>query len=168
MKVKYVLFLLLAVMLAAAIGPAQAAPPACLGQYTYQFTLDFVPGDWDAGSHTYVFEYWHPDMGSGSFTSSFMVEETAPLHRGEVELRFYGLVSIDGVLDPPTIHPDQDTVMQLGWATDEELTRQDLVEDRTETTVQFIWDGGEAVEVEAGPITSLCAFDNPGRFLRDY
>lgn len=155
---------LLAVFLALVIfAPVQADPPDCVGLFVHSHTVDFEPGDWTPGFHTYDIRTTLPDGTVSTFSVTFEVTSAAPLHQGVVELRFYGLVSIDGPVTE--IHPEQDTVMELSWLYEEDMTPPERLAFRDGLVVEFQWDGGGFFTVPAGPIVSYCTFDNPGRFM---
>jgi len=106
-----------------------------------------------------------PDTGEYWFNEFWVTESADPL-KGQVQLRYYGLRSIDGKITH--IHPSQDTVMQFGWRGEEGESRVDIVEFQSQTIIQFRWDGGDWVTVYPGPVTSFCALDNPGNPMRSW
>lgn len=158
------LTILLAVFLALVIfTPVQADPPACLGQFVHSYSVEFEPGYWTPGFHTYDFRTTLPDGTVNAFSVTFEVTTAAPLHQGHVELRLFGLISIDGPVTE--IHPDQETVMELSWLHEEGLTPAERQAVRDALLEEFQWDGGGFVAIPAGPIVSYCTFENPGRFM---
>jgi hypothetical protein len=146
-------------------APVQAEAPACAGLWVHSHTLAFAPGAWSPGAHTYQIRITNPDGAVNTFPFTFEVTSEALLHRGVVELRFYGLLSIDGPVTEMAIHPQQDTVMELSWLHEEGLTQAERQAVRDALLVEFQWDDGAFVSIPAGPIMSYCTFDNPGRFM---
>ncbi|HZW83676.1 MAG TPA: hypothetical protein VFF14_09715, partial [Candidatus Deferrimicrobium sp.] len=95
---------------------------------------------------------------SGTFinTHDFTSSASAPLYPGQLRIGFFGISSIDqgGIT---TINPAQDTYMQVSFGIP---SRADAIALRDNMTVQFSWDGGDWVDVTAGPI--YCLHPNSG------
>jgi len=165
--VTVVLVLILCTM---TVTPALADKPDCQDQpfdFVHSHTLEFGPGAWSVGMHEYWMRITDPNSSVLELGPAyFNVDENAPMYAGQVFLRFFGLAGLEG----PTvsIHPEQDTVMQLSWAYEDYLTAKERESVREAITVEFMWDGGEYVTVPAGPIMSMCSFFNHGYFLRTW
>ncbi len=155
--------------------PASAAAcPAPTGQlngpfWTSSYTLELPTGYWTPGWHSYDFALTDAEQTS-FFHVDFQVTDAAPLHKGQVQLRFTALHSVDGVVSE--INPAQDTVMQLtliyGNPDFTPGTREQAKAQRAAVTVQMRWDSGGWITVPSGPLTKLCAFANPGRLMRNW
>jgi hypothetical protein len=96
----------------------------------------------------------------------FEVEDSAATFPGQVLMRFWGLLSGEGPIS--SIHPDQDTTMQVSWAYAEDMSMKEMKAERDGITVEFRWDGGDYTVVPAGPIRSYCAVLNNGNFMRTW
>ncbi len=137
----------------------QYAPGQCSnGELTYSYTLEFPPGYWSLGEHTYTIYLLETDE---EFTNTFTVDASAPLVDGQVRLGFAGLSPI------AVINPAQDTFMQytLLWPT---VYRPLLDYYHDNDTVTFSWDGSEPLRILAGPITNACTVYNPAFLKRTY
>ena len=153
-----------------AVAPALADPPGCRNApfgFSHSHTVEFWPGDWAIGSHSFQMRVSFPDSGVIEFNPvNFEVTEEAPLYPGQVLLRFWGLVWLEGVT--PAINPYQDTVMQLSWTYEEDRSVKEIRDFRDAIAVEFRWDGSEYINVAAGPIVSSCSFLNTGHFFRTW
>jgi len=162
------IFLIVLAVSAMTVTPVVADAPICQNQeydFVHSHTLEFVPGAWSVGTHTYQLRVTYPnsivlELGPVNFN----VEENAPMYTGQVFLRFFGLTWLEGTT--LSIHPDQDTLMQLSWAYEDYLTAKERKAIQEALVVEFMWDGGEYVTVPAGPIMSYCSAFNHGYFTR--
>ncbi len=146
--------------------PAKVEANDCAQQWTWSHTLEFAPGFWEVGSHQQEF-LWSSPEGTSYWQLEFQATEEAPLHQGQVFLRYWVITSADGSITET--NPAQDTAMQLTWIWGrDEMSRQEAEAFRTATTLQVRWDGGEWVDVPAGPLTNGCAWDNPAHFQRSW
>jgi hypothetical protein len=165
MKARLLLGLLLIFALClVSFSPTRAEKPICAESWTFSFTLEFAPGYWEVGSHQVEFLESNP-WGSAVYSREFQVTEQAPLHKGQVIIRAFGNpTSADGSISE--FNPAQDTAMQITYfgGTDRKVSESF----RAAATLQLSWDGGEWVDVPAGPLTKACAFDNPAHFLRTW
>lgn len=142
------------------------AASGCGHQWTWSHTLEFPPGFWEAGFHQYDFLVSSP-QGTSYYHWDFQAIEDAPLHQGQAILRYWVVTSADGPLTE--VSPAQDTAMQLTWIWGpDELSRKEAEAFRASSALQVRWDGGEWVNVPAGPLTKGCAWDNPGHFQRSW
>lgn len=157
-------FLLLLCVSAYAASPqVEAQTHDCDDTWTFSSSLEFAPGYWQPGWHTYEFA-WSTFEGSDQRQMTFLATADAPLVKGQVQLRFWALVTADGPVTE--INPAQDTVMQLSYVSMEDrLYAKNL---RASLVLRVRWDGGEWVTVPAGPITKQCAYNNPGLFRRSW
>jgi len=132
---------------------AQYAPDQCNEYKSYNFTLEFPPGYWENGLHTYTMEWSIPDYGYyEEHTYEFTVDESGPLYKDQVRFGWIG-----PRLD--IINPAQDTFMQItSWIASDLVMY--LEEERENSTVTFSWDGGDPVEIQPSAITNFCGFDN--------
>jgi hypothetical protein len=157
-------FLIASVIFFVAISIAGAQENECAGYWTFSYSFEFDPGYWTVGDHNYDISVISGPFTGATWSNEFEVAEPATLIDGQVQLRVFGLISMDG---PQTvINPAQDTIMQVTWAFFE--SRNEANDLRSATTVVFRWDDGDWVNVLPSPVTSLCAWDNPGRFLRSW
>lgn len=153
------------------VSPVLAQKPGCQDSpynFVLTYTLEFDTDDWSPGPHSYQMKVITLDSPFELELDPvyFVVSESASLYQGQVFLRFFGLTWIDGATF--TIHPDQDTVMQLSFALEEYLTVKDREAFRDSIAIAFKWDNGEYITIPAGPITSICSVDNKGNFLRTW
>lgn len=164
--------LLIVLALSAMIATSvMADAPYCKNQsydFVHSHTLEFSPGAWSVGTH----EYWmRIAYNPGSFEKEigplyFNVDENASLYPGQVFVRFFGLTWLEGAT--LSIHPDQDTVMQLSWVYEKDMTARERNAFQEDLIVEFKWDGGAYVTVPAGPVISLCTEFNHGFFFRTW
>jgi hypothetical protein len=131
---------------------AAAESTGCAEGWTYSNSLEFAPGFWEVGPHAYDFHLVSPG-GEANFHREFQSTMDAPLYKFQVQLHFSGLQP--GSLSE--INPEQDTVLQLttGFS-----SKADAAATRAATVFQARWDGGEWVDLPAGPITKSCVFNN--------
>jgi len=169
LKIGGILLIILALS-AMIANSVMADAPYCQNQsydFVHSHTLEFSPGAWSFGSHEYWTRVTNPDSSVQEFGPVyFSVDENAPIYTGQVFLRFFGLTGLEG----PTIsiHPDQDTAMQLSWVYEKDLTARERNAFQEDLVVEFKWDGGAYVTVPAGPIMSLCTEFNHGFFFRTW
>ena len=168
MKALQLVSILLMASVLALAGFSQVTVEAkdCAQRWAWSHTVEFRPGFWQPGSHNYYFA-WSAPNGDSYRHRTFNVTQDAPLHKGQVLLRFWVIESADGPITE--INPAQDTAMQLTWIwAPGEMTRQEAEAFRAATTLQVRWDSGEWVTVPAGPVANACATDNPGHFERSW
>jgi hypothetical protein len=160
-----ILYLLLAAVLAlTTLVPAAAKENDCHNYWHFSHTLEIDSGFWSAGDHYYEFMIAYSD-GSTTYTYLDMpVNPDADLYKGQVYLRYWALLYQDMML--PAVHPDQDTVFQISWPTFESSAEAKAFAQTVEVYVS--WDGGEWIIVPQGPVTSNCAFNNPGHNMRSW
>jgi len=162
------IFMIVLTLSAMTVTPALADKPDCQDQpfdFVHSHSLEFSPGAWSVGSHEYRMRISYLDSTLAELGPVyFNAEENAPLYAGQVFLRFFGLAGLEGTA--PSVHPDQDTVMQLSWIYDEHLTAKERDAIHEALNIEFMWDGGEYVTVPAGPIMSYCSVFNHGYFFR--
>jgi hypothetical protein len=147
-----------------AINIVGAKDNGCENKYPFNFTLEFEPGYWTPGSHSYEMKITTGPFSPDEYYNEFEATVDVSPIKGQVQLRPLGLTSIDG--DITKIHPSQDTVMQATWGAIQQ-SRKEMVEIRSQTIMQFRWDGGDWVTVYPGPVTSYCASDI-GNFMRSW
>ena len=138
----------------------------CKNSWGFSSSLEFEPGYWTPGDHNYEMKIDAGPISPFYVYNEFKVTDSENQLKGQVQFRFNGLRSIDGYITQ--IHPSQDTVMQFAWKGDEGESRDEIVDIQSQTIVQFRWDGGDWVTVYPGPVTSFCALDNPGKFMRSW
>lgn len=143
--------------------PSGVEAQGCSHQWGWSHTLEFPPGFWEAGAHEYEF-LWSAPSGNENCHVEFQASAEVPRRKGQVILRFWGLTSVEGVVEE--INPAQDTALQLTWLASP--PRAEAADSRLATTLQVHWDGGEWVDVPAGPLTNWCAYDNPAHFMRSW
>lgn len=167
-KIRYVFVLIASLTLLLLTAFPALADKACQDvpyDFVHSHTLEFSPGDWSTGTHTYQTRVTLPDGSVVEFDPvTFEVADGSPLITGQVLLRYWGLLSREG----PTlsIHPDQDTAMQISWTYELDMSMADMKTERDGIIVEFRWDGGDYMVVTAGPIRSYCAVLNNGNFMR--
>ena len=155
--------LLACMLLFAGFAPVGAEPSDNAKQWLFSHSLEFPPGFWEPGAHSYDF-HLRADGVDYTFHVEFEVTDDAPLYKGQVQLRFGGLSTPEGGVTE--INPAQDTVMQLTWLAGTD--RQAAKAFRETSNLEISWDGGDWVDVPAGPLTKASAFFNPGKFKRSW
>ena len=137
--------------------------------WTSSYSLELPAGYWTLGWHSYDFALTDAEQTS-FFHVDFYVTDAAPLHKGQVQLRFLGMRSVDDVVTE--INPAQDTVMQVTFVYGNPDftpgTREQAEAQRAAISVQVRWDGGGWITLPSGPLTKFCAVANPGRFMRSW
>jgi len=174
MKYRKVIGILLVTLVLPAmiVIPALVDQPGCQTvswDFVHSHTVEFFPGDWSVGSHVYQMRITLPDSEVLELDPVyFEVTEDAPLYKGQVFLRLWGLTSLEDSIDDLKIHPDQDTVLQLSWTYPEDYDANERKAERDSLIVEFKWDGNEYVTISAGPIVSFCSVTNQGHYMRNW
>lgn len=172
MKKIVMLATLFVALIVFSLGRPQAVAAAndCTHFWANADTIEFKPGFWTVGTHTYQYKIIDP---SGTFLfplNQFQVDNNALLLDGQVLLRLVGLRSSQGAVT--TINPAQDTAgLVLNIYTDDSdnpLSRKDAEAAAAQTIVQISWDGGPWITLNAGPLKSSCALMNGGFFERSW
>jgi hypothetical protein len=150
------------------VSTAGANDKDCKNKADVTWSLEFKPGYWSVGEHIYEGRILTGPFAGFTWSNEFTVSETAELYKGQVQMRIGGLITINDPDNPVfEIHPKQDTVMQVTWATEDE-SREEVLAIAQNSTFEFRWDGGEWVTIEPGPVRSQCALVNPSSFLRSW
>jgi hypothetical protein len=136
--------------------------------------LQFGPGYWGVGDHTYSIQYYSTwctcaNETDGPFT--FTVDPLAPLYAGNVflpnqspDLWGYGIYSEAGPVPSNTINRAQGTFFWAGWTFD--MTGASGPPDTiagiktflAESSISYRFDGGPWVLAPQSPITNISAY----------
>lgn len=145
-----------------------AGDKSCAQDWAFSFTLDLRPDFWSIGSHNYTLEVTDEYGTYPPFEIDFDVTGDASLYDRQVFLRWYGLVAPQWT-SITEINPSQDTVFQVTWVFPTDWTRIEAGEFKTGTATRVKWDGGEWVDIPAGPIVNTCSGGlNPSLFQRSW
>jgi hypothetical protein len=145
---------------------AQYAPEQCANEYK-ALNYTYIPlEEWTPGLHTYQFieeitgwSIWYSDP------IEFTVDENAALLDSNVRLGIYFISDYEGLLDPYTINPEQETFAQITWWT---INKWELEWLRDFVTYKLVIDGGDPVDLLPGPIVNFCSVVNDGSFEREW
>ena len=131
---------------------AQYAPNQCSELKSFNWTLEFPPGYWTTGMHTYTIIWEIPGVSYDVYNNEFYVDQEAPLYPYNVRMGLYGLS-----MNP--FNPAQGTFMQITEWVASSLAFL-LEYDQANSIVSFSWDGGDPVEIQPSPMTNFCGWDN--------
>lgn len=159
---RFGLALITAGMTAALLFSGAAASEEC-NQWGGMFTLELPVGYWSEGTHSYRLRFGDQIIAE----KSFKVSGDAPLYVGQVALRVGGLFDQAGKLPEQEIHPDEDSVVWVGFVLT--LTdRNEFLELYNAAQIDVQIDEGEWLPLYKHPARSRCGVHTPGYTIRSY
>jgi hypothetical protein len=145
---------------------AQYAPEQCQSEYK-SVSYTYLPlEEWTPGTHTYQFTEISEYGVYPSDPVEFTVDKKVWLLDSNVRLGYSSLSSDEGILDPYTINPKQETYIQDTFLNAINIEELEWV--RKNMTVQLVIDGGDPIDLQPGPIVNYCSASNDGAYEREW
>ena len=138
----------------------------CAHDWTFSYNLDLHRGFWSDGYHDYEVEITI-DGNTLPYSNGFTVTDDAPIYKGQVLFRFFGLVTAPVWTQLYEINPSQDTIFQVTWVTSD-MSKKEALDTQAGTSVKIKWDDGEWLDLPKGRVVNVCTWGNPSLFKRSW